>query len=66
VGKLQHESNSVDPKAIQSVSAQLKEAGNGFTEREGAFLTEDALGGPMPVLVIRARVRLGALQLRVT
>jgi len=42
------------------------EVGDGFTKREGAFLTEGALGGRMPVLDIRAGVRLGALQLRVT
>src|SRR5215217_4040871 len=42
------------------------EVGDGFTKREGAFLTEGALGGSMPVLDIRAGVRLGALQLRVT
>jgi hypothetical protein len=40
--------------------------GDGFTKREGAFLTEGALGGRLPVLEIRAGVRLGALQLRVT
>ena len=38
--------------------------GNGFTKREGAFLTERALGEDTPVLEIRAGVRLGALQLR--
>src|SRR5215203_2386893 len=40
--------------------------GDGFTKREGAFLTEGALGGRLPVLEIHAGVRLGALQLRVT
>jgi hypothetical protein len=38
--------------------------GDGFSKREGAFLTESALGGGTPVLEIRAGVRLGALQLR--
>src|SRR5215211_5353791 len=37
--------------------------GDGFTKREGAFLTEAALSGDGPVLRIRAGVRLGSLQL---
>jgi hypothetical protein len=40
--------------------------GDGFTKREGAFLTEAALSGDGPVLSIRAGVRLGSLQLRTT
>ena len=40
--------------------------GDGFTKREGAFLTEAALSGDGPVLGIRAGVRLGSLQLRTT
>src|ERR687893_683360 len=40
--------------------------GDGFTKREGAFLTEAALSGDGPVLSIRACVRLGSLQLRTT
>jgi hypothetical protein len=40
------------------------EVGDGFTKREGVFLTEGALSGDAPVLEIRAGVRLGALQLR--
>src|SRR5215203_5079415 len=40
--------------------------GDGFTKREGAFLTKGALGGRLPVLEIHAGVRLGALQVRVT
>jgi hypothetical protein len=40
--------------------------GDGFTKREGAFLTEAALRGVDPVLRIRAGVRLGSLQLRTT
>jgi hypothetical protein len=42
------------------------EVGDGFTKREGAFLTKGALGGGTPVLEIRVGVRLGALQLRAT
>jgi hypothetical protein len=42
------------------------DVGDGFTKREGAFLTEGAMSEGAPVLEIRAGVRLGALQLRVT
>ena len=42
------------------------DVGDGFTKREGAFLTEGVVSGGTPVLEIRAGVRLGALQLRVT
>ena len=42
------------------------EVGDGFTKREGAFLTEGALSGDAPILAIRAGVRLGALRLRAT
>lgn len=42
------------------------EVGDGFTKREGAFLTEGALGGGGPVLEVRAGVRLGSLRLRAT
>jgi hypothetical protein len=40
------------------------DVGDGFTKREGAFLTEGALSGDAPILAIRAGVRLGALRLR--
>jgi len=42
------------------------DVGDGFTKREGAFLTEGALSREAPVLEIRAGVRLGSLQLRAT
>jgi hypothetical protein len=42
------------------------DVGDGFTKREGAFLTEGALRGEAPILSIRAGVRLGALRLRAT
>ena len=42
------------------------DVGDGFTKREGAFLTEGALRGEAPTLTIRAGVRLGSLRLRVT
>jgi uncharacterized protein YjbI with pentapeptide repeats len=41
-------------------------AGDGFTRREGAFLTEAAMTGKKPLLTIRAAARLGALQIRAT
>ncbi|MGH3144609.1 MAG: hypothetical protein ACRDTR_02295 [Rubrobacter sp.] len=42
------------------------DVGDGFTRREGAFLTEGALSRETPVLEIQAGVRLGSLQLRAT
>jgi hypothetical protein len=42
------------------------EVGDGFTKREGVFLTEGALSGDAPILAIRAGVRLGSLRLRAT
>lgn len=40
------------------------DVGDGLAKKEGAFLTEPALGEVGPVLKIRAGVRLGSLQLR--
>jgi hypothetical protein len=40
------------------------DVGDGFTKREGAFLTEGALAENTPLLTIRAGVRLGSLKLR--
>jgi hypothetical protein len=42
------------------------DVGDGFTKREGAFLTGAAMAGEQPLLTIRAGVRLGALQIRAT
>ncbi len=42
------------------------DVGDGFTKREGAYLTEGALRAEAPVLEIRAGVRLGSLRLRAT
>jgi hypothetical protein len=42
------------------------DVGDGFTKKEGAFLTEAALAGGAPLLTIRAGVRLGRLQLRMS
>jgi hypothetical protein len=42
------------------------DVGDGFTMKEGAFLTGAAIAGEQPLLTIRAGVRLGALQIRRT
>jgi hypothetical protein len=42
------------------------DVGDGFTKKEGTFLTAPALGEAGPVLKIRAGVRLGSLQLKTT
>ena len=42
------------------------DVGEGFTKSEGAFWTEAGMAANKPLLVIRAGVRLGALQLRAT
>jgi hypothetical protein len=58
---------SVPGSTATSVTAETTlakvDVGDGFTKREGAFLTEAALSGG-PLLRIRAGVRLGSLQLR--
>jgi hypothetical protein len=50
----------------ETTLGSVVDVGDGFTKREGAFLTEGALSEGVPVLEIRAGVRLGALQLRAT
>ena len=59
---------SVPVSTAASVAAETTlgsvDVGDGFTKKEGAFLTEPALSGNGPVLKIRAGVRLGLLQLR--
>ena len=61
---------SVPDSTAASVTAETTlgsvDVGDGFTKREGAFLTEAALSGHGPVLTIRAGVSLGSLQLRTT
>jgi hypothetical protein len=42
------------------------DAGEGFTKREGAFLTEAAMAEDKPLLTILTGVRLGALQIGAT
>jgi hypothetical protein len=63
---------SVEISVLASMAARIiaettlgsVEVGDGFTKQEGAFLTEGAVAGNIPVLEIRAGVRLGTLQLK--
>jgi hypothetical protein len=55
---------STAARVIAETTLGSVDVGDGFTEREGAFLTEGALSGNAPALTIRAGVRLGSLQLR--
>jgi hypothetical protein len=53
-------------KIVAETTVGSVDVGDGFTRGEGAFLTGAAMAGEQPLLTIRAGVRLGALQLRVT
>jgi hypothetical protein len=55
---------STAARVIAETTLGSVDVGDGFTKREGSFLTEGALSGNAPVLTIRAGVRLGSLQLR--
>ena len=61
---------SVPASTAASVAAETTlgsvDVGDGFTKKEGVFLTESALRGNGPILKIRAGVRLGSLQIRTT
>ncbi|HEX2739095.1 MAG TPA: hypothetical protein VHM69_01510 [Rubrobacter sp.] len=57
---------STAAKIVAETTLGSVDVGDGFTKREGAFLTERALAGGEPLLTIRAGVRLGSLQLRAT
>jgi hypothetical protein len=61
---------STDAEIVAETTSGTVDVGEGFTMREGAFLTEAAMAkiiaGKTPFLTIRAGVRLGALQLRAT
>jgi hypothetical protein len=58
--------SSTAARVVAETTLGSVDVGDGFTKREGAFLTEGAGAGDTPVLAIRAGVRLGSLQLRVT
>lgn len=55
---------STAARVVAETTLGSVEVGDGFAKREGAFFTEDPVGGGTPVLEIRAGVRLGTLQLR--
>ena len=57
---------STAAKIIAETTVGSVDVGDGFTKREGAFLTGAAMAGEQPLLTIRAGVRLGALQIRAT
>ena len=55
---------STAARIIAETTLGSVEVGDGFTKKEGAFLTKGAVSGNAPALTIRAGVRLGSLQLR--
>ena len=57
---------STAERVVSKTTLGSVDVGDGFTKREGAFLTDGALGGRAPILTIRAGVRLGSLRLRAT
>jgi hypothetical protein len=56
--------SSTAAKVVAETTLGSVDVGDGFTKREGAFLTEGALSGDTPIFAIRAGVRLGSLRLR--
>jgi hypothetical protein len=57
---------STAAKIVAETALGSVDVGDGFTKREGAFLTEARLAGKKPLLTIRAGVRMGALQIKAT
>jgi hypothetical protein len=57
---------STPAKIVAETTVGSVDVGDGFIKSEGAFATEAATYGNEPLLTIRAEVRLGALQVRVT
>jgi hypothetical protein len=55
---------STAARVVTETTLGSVEVGDGFTKREGAFLTDGALSGDAPILAVRAGVRLGSLRLR--
>jgi hypothetical protein len=53
-------------RVVAETTLGTVDLGDGFTKREGAFVTEGALSGDAPTLAIHAGVRLGSLRLRAT
>jgi hypothetical protein len=56
--------SSTAAKIVAETTLGSVDVGDGFTKREGAFWTEAGAAGNVPLLTIRAGVRLGSLQLR--
>jgi hypothetical protein len=57
---------STPAKIVAETTAGSVDVGDGYIKSEGAFVTEAATYVEEPLLTIRAEVRLGALQVRVT
>jgi len=57
---------STAAKIVAETTVGSVDVGDGFTKREGAFLTEAGMAGNKPLLSIRVGARLGALQIRAT
>ncbi|HJQ27782.1 MAG TPA: hypothetical protein VJ827_00455 [Rubrobacter sp.] len=57
---------STPAKIVAETTLGSVDVGDGFTKREGAFWTAAGVEADGPLLTIRAGVRLGSLQLRVT
>jgi len=53
-------------KIVAETALGSVDVGDGFTKREGAFLTQAGMVEKKPLLTIRAGVRMGALQIRAT
>jgi hypothetical protein len=57
---------STAAQIVAETSLGSVDVGDGFTKKEGAFLTEAGMAEKKPLLTIHAGVRLGALQIRAT
>jgi hypothetical protein len=57
---------STAAKVVAETTLGSVDVGDGFTKKEGAFLTKAGMAEKKPLLTIRAGVRLGALQIRAT
>src|SRR5918997_6995501 len=51
-------------RVVAETTLASVDVGDGFTKKDGAFLTEEALNDVAPILTIHAGVRLGSLRLR--
>lgn len=60
-----HIPSATAARVVENTVAAALDFGDGFTKKGGAFLTEAALAGKVPMLTIQANVSLGSLALRV-